>query len=38
MAIGAEYLIAHPGNYKGHTVEQGIMHFLEGVARGGARA
>ena len=31
MAIGAEYLIAHPGNYKGHTVEQGIMHFLEGV-------
>jgi deoxyribonuclease-4 len=32
VAIGAEYLIAHPGNYKGHTVEQGIMHFLEGVA------
>lgn len=31
-AIGAEYLVAHPGNYKGHTVEQGIMHFLEGVA------
>jgi deoxyribonuclease IV len=31
VAIGAEYLIAHPGNYKGHTVEQGIMHFLEGV-------
>ena len=31
-AIGAEYLIAHPGNYKGHTVEQGIMHFLQGVA------
>jgi deoxyribonuclease-4 len=30
--MGAEYLIAHPGNYKGHTVEQGIMHFLEGVA------
>jgi deoxyribonuclease IV len=30
-AIGAEYLIAHPGNYKGHTVEQGIHHFLEGV-------
>jgi len=32
VAMGAEYLIAHPGNYKGHTVEQGIMHFLEGVA------
>ena len=32
VAIGAEYLIAHPGNYKGYTVEQGIMHFLEGVA------
>jgi len=32
VAIGAEYLIAHPGNYKGHSVEQGIMHFLEGVA------
>lgn len=30
-AIGAEYLVAHPGNYKGHTVEQGILHFLEGV-------
>jgi deoxyribonuclease-4 len=32
VAIGAEYLVAHPGNYKGHTIEQGIMHFLEGVA------
>lgn len=32
VAIGAEYLVAHPGNYKGNTVEQGIMHFLEGVA------
>ena len=32
VAIGAEYLIAHPGNYKGHTVEQGILNFLEGVA------
>ena len=33
VAIGAEYLIAHPGNYKGHTVEQGILHFLEGVGQ-----
>jgi deoxyribonuclease-4 len=32
IAIGAEYLVAHPGNYKGHTVEQGILHFIEGVA------
>jgi len=32
IAIGAEYLVAHPGNYKGHTIEQGILHFLEGVA------
>lgn len=32
VAIGADYLIAHPGNYKGHSVEQGIMQFLEGVA------
>lgn len=32
IAIGAEYLVAHPGNYKGHTVEQGIFHFLQGVS------
>jgi deoxyribonuclease-4 len=32
VAIGAEYLVAHPGNYKGLTVEQGILRFLEGVA------
>jgi len=32
IAIGADYLVAHPGNYKGQTVEQGILHFLEGVA------
>src|SRR4051812_26761463 len=23
IAMGAEYLVAHPGNYKGKTVEQG---------------
>jgi deoxyribonuclease IV len=33
IAIGAEYLVAHPGNYKGQTVEQGILKFLEGVAQ-----
>ena len=32
IAIGAEYLVAHPGNYKGQTIEQGILHFLQGVA------
>jgi deoxyribonuclease-4 len=32
VAIGAEYLVAHPGNYKGLTLEQGILRFLEGVA------
>ena len=32
IAIGAEYVVAHPGNYKGQTIEQGILHFLEGVA------
>ncbi len=31
IAIGAEYLVAHPGNYKGHTLEQGIFHFLRGI-------
>lgn len=32
ITMGADYLVAHPGNYKGQTVEQGILHFLEGVA------
>ena len=32
IAIGAEYLVAHPGNYKGQTIEQGIFNFLQGVA------
>jgi deoxyribonuclease-4 len=32
IAIGAEYVVAHPGNYRGHSIEQGILHFLEGVA------
>jgi len=32
IAIGAEYLVAHPGNYKGQTIEQGIFHFLQGIA------
>lgn len=32
IAIGADYLIAHPGNYKGSTIEQGILNVLESVA------
>ncbi len=32
IAIGAEYLVAHPGNYKGTSIEQGIWNFVEGVA------
>lgn len=33
VAIGAEFLVAHPGNYKGQTVEAGIFQFLQGVAQ-----
>src|SRR5215475_12395271 len=36
IAIGAEYLVAHPGNYKGQTVEEGILAFLEGVGEAAA--
>ena len=36
IAIGAEYLVAHPGNYKGQTIEQGILHVIEGVAAAAA--
>jgi deoxyribonuclease IV len=32
ILIGAEYVVAHPGNYKGTSVEQGILNFLQGVA------
>ncbi|MEP7355327.1 MAG: deoxyribonuclease IV [Acidobacteriota bacterium] len=32
IALDAEFLVAHPGNYKGQTVEQGIFAFLAGVA------
>jgi deoxyribonuclease IV len=31
IAIGAEYLVAHPGNYKGQTLEQGILNVLQSV-------
>jgi deoxyribonuclease IV len=36
IAIGAEYLVAHPGNYKGQSLEQGILHVLESVAAASA--
>jgi deoxyribonuclease-4 len=31
IAIGAEYLVAHPGSYKGQTIEQGIEAVAEGL-------
>ncbi|HZT32885.1 MAG TPA: deoxyribonuclease IV [Bryobacteraceae bacterium] len=30
-AIGAEYLVVHPGSYKGQSLEQGIAAFAEGL-------
>jgi deoxyribonuclease-4 len=36
LAIGAEYLIAHPGNYRGLPVEQGMFNVLDGVAQASA--
>jgi deoxyribonuclease-4 len=32
LLIGAEYLVAHPGNYKGLSVEQGMLNVAEGIA------
>jgi deoxyribonuclease-4 len=32
ILIGADYLVTHPGNYKGITVEQGILNVAEAVA------
>ncbi len=37
LVLGAEYLVAHPGNYRGQTLEQGIRNVglaLERAARG----
>jgi len=31
VAIGAEYLVAHPGSYKGQSVEEGIVNFAHGL-------
>lgn len=39
-AIGAEYLVVHPGSYKGQSLEEGIAAFARGLrdAAEGARA
>src|SRR5258706_16030099 len=31
-AIGAEYLVAHPGSYRGQSVDEGIVNFVHGLA------
>ncbi len=32
ILIGAEYLVTHPGNYKGLSVEQGMLNVAEAIA------
>ena len=32
LLIGADYLVAHPGNYKGLTIEQGMLNVAEALA------
>lgn len=32
ILIGAEYLVTHPGNYKGLTIEQGMLNVAEALA------
>jgi deoxyribonuclease-4 len=32
IAIGAEYLVMHPGSCKGQSLEQGIMNVIDGLA------
>jgi deoxyribonuclease-4 len=31
IAIGADYLVVHPGSYRGHSVEEGIAAFALGL-------
>lgn len=31
LAIGAEYLVMHPGHCKGQSLEQGLMNVIEGL-------
>jgi deoxyribonuclease-4 len=32
-AIGADYLVLHPGNYKGQTLQEGLAAFVLGMAQ-----
>jgi deoxyribonuclease-4 len=32
LLIGAEYLVTHPGNYKGLSIEQGMLNVAEALA------
>jgi deoxyribonuclease-4 len=34
--IGADYLVVHPGNYKGQSIEQGLAAFALGLAEASA--
>ena len=36
LAIGAEYLVMHPGNCKGQPLEQGMMNVIEGLQESAA--
>jgi len=36
LTIGAEYLVVHPGNCKGHTVEQGIVALVRSLVEAAA--
>ena len=36
ILMEAEYVVAHPGNYRGLALEQGIVRFLEGVTQAAA--
>jgi deoxyribonuclease-4 len=36
LTIGAEYLVVHPGNSKGHTLEQGIVAVVRSLAEASA--
>ena len=31
LAIKADFLVAHPGNYKGQAIEQGVLNVVEGI-------
>jgi deoxyribonuclease-4 len=36
LTIGAEYVVVHPGNCKGHTMEQGIVAVVRSLAEASA--